>query len=195
MLYFCSLKFSDTGFIANFVNCLLCLKIRHWMQNYMCLLGRVCLLFCLNSLSREYKCSFLLGFPLFSGNIGKLHFPVPLEMGENMWPVPAKDVNASDMCNFWAKRFKNQWATVYAISKSQTHWSAEQVCTCYLHTFLRSICGIWGTFYCFLYHADICRITLLPSSIPHLDCKSSLIPLHPPHLETSLISFKKTFTG
>lgn len=80
----------------------------------MCLLGQVCSLFCLNSLSREYKCSLLPGFPLFSGNIGKLHFPGPLEMGENVWPVLAKDVNASDMCNFWAKGFKSQWATVYA---------------------------------------------------------------------------------
>lgn len=156
----------------------------------MCLLGQVCLLFCLNSLGREYKCSFLSGFPLFPVPF-PVHFPVPLEMGENMWPVLAKDVNASDMCNFWAKRFKSQWATIYAVSKSQTqliNWTSLHMLS--PHFFLRSIRGILGTFYGFLYHADICRITLLPSFVPHLDCKSSPIPLHPPHLETSLISFQ-----
>lgn len=157
----------------------------------MCLLGQVCSLFCLNSLSREYKCSFLPDFPLFSGNIGKLHFPVPLEMGENMWPVLAKDVNASDM---WTSGLRDLRASGLQSTRSQRvrhNWSTEQACICYLHTFsLEASVGFWGTFYGFLYHADICRIPLLPSFVPHLDCKSSPIPLHPPHLETSLISFQ-----
>lgn len=146
------------------------------MQNYMCLLGRVCCCFCLNSLSREYKCSFLLGFPLFSGNIGKLHFPVPLEMGENMWPVPAKVWNASIVIA--TSGLRDLEAVGYSLCDLKESDTTDQLSKCahVTSTFLRSICGIWGTF-CFPVPCRYLQDALLPSSVPHLDCKSSLIPL------------------
>ena len=113
-------------------------------------------------------------FPIWFSSLFWNHrqttLPVPLEMGENMWPVLAKDVNASDM---WTSGLRDLRASGLQSTWSQRvrhNWSTEQACTCYLHTFsLEASVGFWvpSMVSCTM---QICFLLLLPIWVanPHL---------------------------